>query len=253
MNNFFKENHKLVFQEWLPSEEIKNLTVLDLGSQTGWLGEYCTEHGVKEYVGVDIDQLSIDRSRSSYPNLTFILADLEDYLNDCIKENKFFDIVVISRTMEGVQNHVTVLQKVSKITNQLVLEVGVPINFAVNAVLEKISVPKEIEDKLKHCVEYEQPFIEYFDDDQKFIWAIPSIGLYNAVMTRLGFVMLLDTYERVKQKFPTEYGYFTKKDNSYGTAETHIGLAILKFKKVTDEQQPLTWKEWYDSDPDNNH
>jgi hypothetical protein len=246
MNNFFKEHHDLVFQEWLPPNEIKNLTILDLGSQTGWLGGYCTKHGVKEYIGVDIDRLWIDRSRTDYPNLTFVHMDLEDYLSDCIKENKVFDIVVVSRTIEGVQNHVTVLQKLSKITNQLVLEVGVPINFAVNEILKVINAPEEIKNKVEQYIEYEQPFIEYFDDDQKFVWAIPSIGLYNTIMSRLGFELSLDTYERVKQKFPTEYGYFTKKDDSYGTAETHIGKTILKFKKVRDEHQPLTWKEWHD-------
>jgi hypothetical protein len=247
MNQFFKENHNLVFQEWLPPDEIKNLTILDLGSQTGWLGGYCTNQGVKEYIGVDIDKLWIDKSKEDYPNLTFIHMDLEDYISDCIKENKFFDIVVISRTIEGVQNHVTVLQKLSKITNQLVLEVGVPVNFAVNAVLETIELSNEFKNKLKDYVEYEQPFIEYFDDDQKFVWAIPSIGLYNIVMTRLGFELSLETYERVKQKFPTEYGYFTKIDRSYGTAEKHIGKTILKFKKVSDRQTPLTWKEWHDA------
>jgi hypothetical protein len=254
MNNFFKENHKLVFQEWLDPNEIANLTVLDLGSQTGWLGGYCMEHGVKEYIGVDIDELWINRSRADYPSLTFVHMDLEDYLTDCINESKFFDIVVISRTIEGVQNHVTVLQKLSKITNHIVLEVGVPVNHVAYEALTFIkSIELSEEQKLVlenalHYAEYEHPFIEYFDDDQKFIWAIPSIGLYNSVMTRLGFQMSLDTYERVKQKYPTEYGYFTKKDNSYGTADTHIGKAILKFTKVTDKHQPLTWKEWLDSE-----
>jgi len=253
MNNFFKENHKLVFQEWLDPEEILGLSILDLGSQTGWLGGYCTEHNVKEYIGVDIDQLWIDSAKASYPNLTFICADLEDYIVDCIKENKFFDIVVISRTIEGVQNHVSVLQQLSKITNQIVLEVGVPVNRVAYDALQFIK-SLELTDEQKlllnnawHYIEYEQTFMEFFDDDQKFIWAIPSIGLYNSVLSRLGFQLHLDTYERVKQKYPTEYGYFTKKDKSYGTADTHIGKAILKFKKITNEQKPLTWKEWLDS------
>jgi phage antirepressor YoqD-like protein len=212
------------------------------------------EHGVKEYIGVDIDKLWIDRSRADYPSLTFVHMDLEDYLTDCINESKFFDIVVISRTIEGVQNHVTVLQKLSKITNHIVLEVGVPVNFVAHELLkflkagELTTEQKQLVDNAEHYIEYEQPFIEYFDDDQKFVWVIPSIGLYNTIMTRLGFKMSLDTYEKVKQKYPTEYGYFTKKDSSYGTADTHIGKTILKFTKVTDERQPLTWKEWLDSE-----
>jgi hypothetical protein len=255
MNNFFKEHHKSIFQEWLDPNEIVRLSILDLGSQTGWLGGYCIEHNVKEYVGVDIDQTWINRAKDAYPTLTFICADLENYITDCIKENKFFDIVVISRTIEGVQNHVTVLQKLSKITNHIVLEVGVPVNHVAYEAISFIKKSIELSEEQKlmlakglHYAEYEHPFIEYFDDDQKFIWAIPSIGLYNSVMSRLGFQISLDTYEKVKQKYPTEYGYFTKRDTSYGTADPHIGKAILKFTKITDEQKPLTWKEWLDSE-----
>jgi trans-aconitate methyltransferase len=247
MNKFFKEHYQLIHQEWLPPDEIKNLTILDLGSETGWLGKYCTTHGVKEYIGVEIDKNWIDQSRSNYPHLTFIHMDLEEYLDICIDEDKFFDIIIISRTMEGVHNQVSVLQKLSKITNHIVLEIGIPVNFAANEVLKTIDLPDELRNKLIHYVEYEHPFVEYFDDDQKFVWAIPSIGLYNSIMTRLGFQLSLDTYEKVKQQFPTEYGYLTKVDRSYGTAKTHIGKGILKFKKVTDEQKPLTWREWYEA------
>jgi hypothetical protein len=183
-----------------------------------------------------------------------LIKTRKNYIVDCIEENKFFDIVVISRTIEGVQNHVSVLQQLSKITNQIVLEIGVPVNYVACEILElvqSLDLTDEQRNRLnyaQHYIEYEQPFMEYFDDDQKFIWAIPSIGLYNAVLSRLGFRLNLDTYENVKKKYPTEYGYFTKKDNSYGTAEKHIGKAILKFKKITNEQKPLTWKEWLDSE-----
>jgi Methionine biosynthesis protein MetW len=253
MNNFFKENYKSVHQEWVSPEDVKDSSILDLGSQTSLFGEYCTTHGAKDYVGVEIDKLWIDRSRESAPHLTYIHMDLEDYLDQCIRENKFFDITVISRTIEGIHNQVEVLQKLSHITNSIVIEGGLPVNFAAYELLKLVksfelsSEQKEMLDKAEHYIQYEQPFVEYLDDDQKFIWAIPSIGFYDSVLSRLGFSLSLDTYERVKAKFPTEYGYFTKVDPTFGTAKTHIGKAILKFNKTSNEQKPLTWKEWYDA------
>jgi hypothetical protein len=251
MNNFFKEHHQLVYQEWLPADEIKNLTVLDLGSQTGWLGKYCIENGAKEYIGVEIDKLWVDRSRESFPDLTFIQEDLEDYISNCVNESKFFDIVVITRTLEGVHNLITLLQNLSKITNLVVIETGVPIN---NAAFELLEILKSTElsdeqqqliENIKHSIEYKQTFVEYVDDPNKFIWAVASTGFYNAVFERLGFQLCLETNERVKQKWPAEYGYVKRKPEN-----NSIGKKILKFKKIADEQLPLTWKEWYDSDPE---
>ena len=71
MNNFFREHHQLIFQEWISPSEAKGAKVLDLGSQTGWLGEYCMMHGAADYVGVEIDEFHIIDSRNHYPNLTF--------------------------------------------------------------------------------------------------------------------------------------------------------------------------------------
>lgn len=253
MNNFFKENYKSVHQEWVSPEDVKDSSILDLGSQTSLFGEYCIAHGAKEYVGVEIDKLWIDRSREAAPDLTFIHADLEDYVDTCIKEGKHFDITVVSRTIEGVHNQVEVLQKLSKITNCIVIEGGLPVNFAAYELLkfaksfELTDEQKQMLDKAEHYIQYEHPFVEYFDDDQKFVWALPSIGFYNSILSRLGFSLSLDTYERVKAKFPSEYGYLTKTDPSYGTAKMHIGKAILKFNKTSDEQKPLTWKEWHDA------
>jgi hypothetical protein len=247
MNNFFKENYQLIHQAWISPCEVKDSTILDLGSETALFGKYCMLHGAKEYIGVEINKMSVDNARADCPHIPFVHMDLEEYVDLCIDEDKFFDIIIISRTIEGVHNQVSVLQKLSKITNHIVLEVGIPVNFAANEILKTIDLPDELRNKLIHYVEYEQLFVEYFDDNQKFIWAMPSIGLYNSIMTRLGFQLSLDTYETVKQQFPTEYGYLTKVDKSYGTAKTHIGKGILKFKKVTDEQKPLTWREWYEA------
>ena len=116
MNKFFEENHNLVYQEWIHSDELKNAKVLDLGSQTAWLGEYCMLHGAAEYTGVDIDNYDNNHARLCYPDFTIITMDLEDYVKDCVKEQRIFDIVIISRTIQGIQDQATLLQNISKIT-----------------------------------------------------------------------------------------------------------------------------------------
>ena len=139
MNQFFELNHNLVFQEWIHPEELKNATVLDLGCGTGWLGKYCKEHGASRYVGIDIDEYLIKNAKNDFPDLTFYIEDAELFVKKCIANNQFFEIVVISRTLQGIQNQITFLQDVSKITNQIVLETGVPVNFGAYKVLELYS------------------------------------------------------------------------------------------------------------------
>lgn len=246
MNNFFEDHHKLVFQEWIHPDEVANSTILDLGSQTGWLGGYCMFHNAKEYVGVEIDEYHVLDARASYPNLTFLHMDLEDYVRNCVIEKKVFDIIVISRTIHGVQNQVTLLQNLSKITNKIVLETGVPPNSAAHQLLEILKIinlplayKTEVE-KIKHQIEYEQTFIEYIIDD-RWPQPVPSTGLLKEILARLGFELCLDTYESVKQKYPSEYGYGLSSDTGQ-----IMKRSILKFKKVSNVSKPISWKEWDD-------
>jgi hypothetical protein len=247
MNNFFEENHKLVFQEWIHPDEAADSTILDLGSQTGWLGEYCMLHNAKDYVGVEIDEFHIIDARSNYPNLTFFHMDLEDYVKNCVTEKKVFDIVVISRTLQGIQNQITLLQNLSKITNKIVLETGVPPNYTANRLLEilkTVSLPVEYREEveqIKHQIEYNQPFTEYIIDER---WPspVPSTGLLKEILARLGFELCLNTYESVKQKYPSEYGYGIP----FNVPDQIMKRSILKFKKVSNLSKPISWKEWDD-------
>jgi len=245
VNNFFEENHNLVYQEWVHSDELKNAKVLDLGSQTAWLGEYCMLHGAAEYTGVDIDKYDNNHARLCYPDFTIVTMDLEDYVKDCVKEQRIFDIVIISRTIQGIQDQATLLQNISKITNNVVIESGVPINKSAYKLLELLrTVDLTEEQKLEiqritNYIEYEQPFVEYILDDR---WPspVPSTGFFKEIFSTLGFELSLDTYESVKQKYPDEYGYGVSRD-----VEQHMKRSILKFKKVNNTPKPLTWQEWY--------
>jgi hypothetical protein len=244
MNNFFEQNHKLIYQEWISPSELNNSAILDLGSQTGWLGEYCMLHGSKEYVGVEIDEYHINDSRNHYPNLKFYHMDLEDYVCESVKENRFFDIVVISRTIHGIQNQISLLQNLSKITNKVVIETGVPVNTPAYRLLE-ILKDFDLDDKqkneieeIKHSIEYKQPFIEYVMDD-RWPHPVPSTGLLEGIFLRLGFTLDLSTYELVKEKYPEEYGYGSRFEE-----DQLMKKSILKFIKVNNTVKPITWKEW---------
>lgn len=253
MNDFFKENCKLIFQEWINPSEIKDSRILDLGSQTGWLGEYCTLHNVKEYVGVEIDEYHISAARKNYPNLTFYHMDLEEYVSNCISQNNFFDIVVISRTIQGIQNQITLLKNLSKITNKVVLETGVPLNqpaYDLLQILKTVDLSDthkgEIE-KILTYIEYDQPFVEYILDDS---WPqpVPSTGVLKDIFSRLGFELDLITYESVKQKYPAEYGYGARPER-----DQLIKKSILKFVKVSNNVKPITWNEWYSKNANEIH
>lgn len=246
MNNFFQENHELVYQEWISPEELKNVKVLDLGSQTAWLGEYCMLHGAAEYTGVDIDEEHNTHARFFYPNFTIVTMDLENYVNDCVREQRIFDIVVISRTIQGIQNQVTLLQKLSKISNKIVIETGVPVNKAAYQLLELLRTFNLTEDqklemnRIANYIEYEQPFVEYVLDD-RWPQPVPSTGLFKEIFSTLGFELSLDTYELVKKKYPEEYGYDVRPE-----ADQQMKRSILKFTRISSDTKPLSWKEWDD-------
>jgi len=246
-NPFFIKNHKLVYKEWLDPLEINGATVLDLGCQWGWLGGYCISNNVKEYVGVDIDKNEIDQATESYPMLTFFNMNLEDYVKKCIEINKKFDIIVISRTIHGIPNLVTVLQNLSIIGNKIVIESGVPVNSQVEEMLEILKntnfyeTHRESIDKVIHDAEYNSSFIGCLADE-KFIHLVPSIKFFEDIFEKLGFKLDLTSYESAKNKFPTEYGYGLRPE-----LNIRLKFCILKFTKVTNEHKPLSWKEWHDS------
>lgn len=245
MNEFFRDNHKLVFEEWISPSELKGARVLDLGSQTGWLGEYCLEHGAAEYVGVEIDEYHIQDARTNYPNLTFFHMDLEDYVLQCVQNKKMFDIIVISRTIHGVHSQIALIQNMCKIANKVVLETGVPINYAAHKLLEilrSLNLTEQYKsdvESVAQYIEYEQPFTEYIIDE-RFVQPVPSTGCLRQVFEKLGFRLNLDTYESVKKKYPTEYGY------DISDPEQKVKRSILKFERVSNNTKPLSWKEWND-------
>lgn len=232
------------FQEWMHPNEIVGSTILDLGCGEGELSAYCVEHNTKEYTGIDIDQQLITNAKIIYPSVNFIKQDLEEYVNNCVEQHKTFDIIILSKVLQGIHNQTNLLQQLSKITNRIIIEAGVPANVSSYKLLEllkSINLPNDYNaqiDNIMQYIEYEQPFIEYLVDD-RFINVIPSIGFFKEIFNKLGFQLDLGTHEKVKNMYPNKYGY------AYRPLEDNkIKKCILKFKKIN-HPTPVTWQEWH--------
>jgi hypothetical protein len=169
--------------------------------------------------------------------------DLEDYVLESIAEGRMFDITVISRTIHGIQNQATMLQNLSKITKKIVIESGVPLNAPAYQLLEILKTV-ELTDSLKEqvnnvakSIEYDHAFVEYFSDE-RWPHPVPSTGFFKEILSTLGFELDLTTYESVKEKYPTEYGFSARPEE-----DQKIKRSILKFTKVRDAG-PLSWNQW---------
>ena len=81
----------------LPPEQIKNKRVLDLGCCIGTMGQWCLEHGVSYYVGVDIQHEyisiadSLFRKYWSDNQYKFVESDFVSFLKSTSEQ---FDIVI---------------------------------------------------------------------------------------------------------------------------------------------------------------
>jgi len=227
MTDFFEENYKDIFQYWISPNNVKNLSILDLGSGEGRLGEYCLSNGAKDYIGIELNYNKILEAQESFPQIKFYHEDLVDYVKKCVHEHNFFDVVFLTRTLHYIQDQVELLENISKITNNIIIESGVP---ASEPFLHLISNFKTIcADyilKIQEHVEYKENFTLYFFDKDS-IHSAPSIGYLKELLNKLGFELDLTTYEKLKNKYPNEYGLL----NKYKQHDL-LGKYVLKFKKT---------------------
>jgi hypothetical protein len=169
--------------------------------------------------------------------------DLEDYIIESIAEGRMFDITVISRTIQGIQNQVTMLQNLSKITKKIVIESGVPLNdpaYQLLEILKTIKLTDNMQEQvtsIAKSIEYDYAFVEYISDE-RWPHPVPSTGFFKEILSTLGFELDLSAYELAKQKYPTEYGFSARVEE-----DQKMKRSILKFTKVRDAS-PLTWNQW---------
>ena len=111
----------------LPKWLVKDATVLDLGSCLGAAGHMALTNGASHYTGVEIQDKYVADSTlilSKYWNVTqftIIQQNLEDFLDNCIAKNIKFDVVVASGVLYAFLNIITILEKISMVSNNTVL------------------------------------------------------------------------------------------------------------------------------------
>lgn len=71
-NNF----HRMMHLEELTGKPIEGTSCLDVGCGTGDLSLFLRNRGIKNYLGVDIYEPSLENARRKYPHETFLSADI---------------------------------------------------------------------------------------------------------------------------------------------------------------------------------
>jgi hypothetical protein len=117
------------FEVHLPTELIKDKTILDLGSCLGAAGHYSLTYGCKHYTGVEVQPYYFDTSNlilSKYwsnDKFKIIQQDVEKFLDDCIEKNIQYDYVLAAGIIYGFLDIISIVKKIAKVTrNQVLIE-----------------------------------------------------------------------------------------------------------------------------------
>lgn len=112
----------------LPASVVRNKTVLDLGCWIGASGQWVLAHGADHYTGVEIQSSLANTARSllavHWPKNKFeiIIDEIENYLDQCIAQNKKYDIVVFVGVIQVFINTYEILEKLSKVADTVVID-----------------------------------------------------------------------------------------------------------------------------------
>ncbi len=87
-------------------EEVKPLSVLDVGSGTGWLARTVFEHGATTYVGIDPSERNCREASATYPQGRFVVSGIEDYQTD-LK----FDLIACLMATEHIDDLAATFRK----------------------------------------------------------------------------------------------------------------------------------------------
>lgn len=117
--------HKLLAQ--IPPDEIKNKTILDLGSCLGAAGHYSMMLGAASYTGVEIQDYYVQTSNhlleKHWANKPWkiVKEDVYKFLDDSIEQNIKYDIVLASGIIYGFLNIIDICQKICKVSSDQVV------------------------------------------------------------------------------------------------------------------------------------
>jgi hypothetical protein len=197
------------YQHWYPDNQLKDKTVLDIGSHYGQAGAYVLSNEAKEYHGIEINDKFIDKSTSLltkyYPDSMWSIEHIS--MEKFIETNtKKYDIVFVGRVIHAILNHgIDTLIYLASICNTIVIESSTPLNFAIFKFRDLL--PEDRMDEINKFIEYDHEFIEYPPSTTgDFINTLYSLGFLKMLFKRLGFSCDLEPYESMKRIYPEEYG-----------------------------------------------
>jgi ubiquinone/menaquinone biosynthesis C-methylase UbiE len=127
VNNISAESqfNKLSIQ--LPSWLVQGKTVLDLGSCLGAAGYFALSMGALHYTGVEIQDHYHNTSKELFAKTfdagqyALIQSEIETFLDNEIKNNKQYDIVVAGGILYAFLNVFSLLEKITQITKEAVV------------------------------------------------------------------------------------------------------------------------------------
>lgn len=74
---------------------LEQLRVLDIGCGSGFYTRYWQARGVRDYVGVDISERTIEHLKDIYPEYQFVHADVTESLSGKLSKTEPFDVITI--------------------------------------------------------------------------------------------------------------------------------------------------------------
>lgn len=92
---------RLFFKEILISSlaDLKGQSVLDIGCGTGWMSEFVTSLGAKDYLGIEPSKTNFETAKSTHQNTRFINLPFEKF-----DTNQTFDLITCLMASEHLNN-----------------------------------------------------------------------------------------------------------------------------------------------------
>jgi len=97
--NWFNTYFKNFYNPFLEEKENKNLNILDVGCNRGYLLKVIKDHGYKNIVGIDLSNEDLEHARKLDLDCPILNVDAFDYLE---KNKSKFDVIIIKAVLEHI-------------------------------------------------------------------------------------------------------------------------------------------------------